>query len=98
LRDDRIVGEKLSCFYALEQSPLVVVTYQVGCMDIRCRFPCIVTFRVPFPLDQILKGPVSPRVPMIPDLLHFILRFITDQVQRRSGEVRPVCSRFAIGQ
>jgi len=34
LRDDGFVGEKLSCFYALKQSSLVIVTYQVGCVNI----------------------------------------------------------------
>jgi len=97
LESDGVDNEKSSCLYTLKQSPLVVIMYQVGRMDICCRFPHVVTFRVSLPFDQVLKDPVSPRIPVILYLLHLILRFITDQIWRRLGEVGPVCGRFAIG-
>jgi len=34
LRDDGLNNKKLSCFYTLERSSFVIVTYQVGCVDI----------------------------------------------------------------
>jgi len=76
----------------------VVVTCQVGCMNICCGFPRVVTFGVSLPFDQILKDPVLSGVTVVPYLLHFVLRFIINQVRRRSGEVGPVCSRFTIGR
>jgi len=98
LEGDGVDSEKSSCLYTLKWSPLVVITYQVRCVDVYCGFPHVVTFGVPLPFDQILKGPVSSGVTMVLDLLHFILHLITDQVQGRLGEVWPVCGHFAIGR
>jgi len=98
VKSDGVGSKKSPCFYTLEWSPFVVIAYQVRCMNICCRFPHVVTFGVPLPFDQVLKDPVSSEVPVILYLLHFVLRFIINQVQRGSGEVRPVCSCFAIGR
>ena len=97
MKSDGVGSEKLSCFYTLKWSPFMIVMYQVRCMNVCCGFPCVVAFGVSFPLDQILKDPVLPKVSVIAYLLHFVLRFIINQVRRRSGEVGPMCGHFAIG-
>jgi len=70
---------------------------QVWCVCVYCRFPCVITIGVSFPMDQILQGPVAPEISMIVDLLHFILFLIIDQVRWWPGEVWAVCHCFVIG-
>ena len=38
-------------------------------------FPCVVTFRVPFPLDEILEPPSPTMMLVVNNALHFILLF-----------------------
>ena len=49
-------------------------------------------------MNQILQGPVVPKVLVITDSLHFILFFVIDKVRWWSGEVQAVSGRFAIGR
>ena len=64
-------------------------------MDVPGRFPGIVAFWVAFPFYEILQGLVTPKIPVITDLLHLVFRFAVDKVRWRSGEVRAVCGSFA---
>ena len=48
-------GEE-SPFYLLKGTALVVLLYSFGSVHICCVFPCVVAFRVSFPLDKILKA------------------------------------------
>ena len=48
-------GEE-SPFYLLKGMVLVILFHEVGGMNVCCAFPCIVTFRVSFPLDKVLKA------------------------------------------
>ena len=41
-------------------------------------FPCVVTFRVPFPFDQILESSGPAMTSVVNDTLHFILLFTID--------------------
>ena len=58
--------------------------------------PCVVTFRVPFPFDEILElsGPTMTSV--VDDAFHFVLLFTIDQVRWWSGEIGSVCCGFSI--
>ena len=42
-------------FYLLKGVALVVLFHEVGGMDVCSAFPCVVTFGVSLPLDEILK-------------------------------------------
>ena len=59
-------------------------------------FPCVVAFRVPFPLDEILELSSPTMASVVNNALHFILLFTIDQVRWWSGEVGPVCCGFSI--
>jgi hypothetical protein len=69
-----------------------------GGVDLIGIFPSIVTFRVPFPLDQVLQGPAPPPGPMGMYLLHFIFFFPINQIQWRSGEVWPMWLGFSVSR
>ena len=47
-------GEE-SSFYPLEGAMLVVLLCYFRGVHVCGVFPCVVTFRVPFPLDEVLK-------------------------------------------
>ena len=59
-------------------------------------FPCIVTFRVPLPFDEVLKLSSSSIILVISDALHFILLFSIDKVKWWSGKVWSVRCHFVI--
>ena len=59
-------------------------------------FPCVVTFRVPFPLNEILELSSPTMTSVVNDTLHFILFFSIDQVRRWPGEVGSVCCGFLV--
>ena len=59
-------------------------------------FPCIVTFRVPFPFDEIFKLSSSSMMSVVDDMLHFVFLFTVNQVRWWSGEVGSVCCGFLI--
>ena len=42
-------------FYLLKRAALMVLLYEVGGVDIYSVFPCVVTFGISFPLDEVLK-------------------------------------------
>ena len=54
------------------------------------RFPRIVRVRVPLPLDQILKSPISPVIAVVRNGLHLELLFSVDKVRGWSRVVGPV--------
>ena len=41
-------------------------------------FPCVVTFRVPFPLDEILELSSPTMMSVVDNVLHFIFFFIVN--------------------
>ena len=43
-------------FYLLERVALVVFLCDVGGMNVAGVFPCVVTFWIPFPLDEVLEA------------------------------------------
>ena len=51
---------------------------EFGGVDLISWLPCIVTFRVPFPFDEVLElsGPTMTSV--VNDALHFVLLFPID--------------------
>ena len=58
--------------------------------------PCVVTFGVPFPFDEILESSSSSMTSVVNDSLHFVFFFTIDQVRWWSGEIRSVCCGFFI--
>ena len=78
--------------------PTFVLFNQIWGMNGVSGFPCVVTFRVSFPLDQELESFVLPEVAMCLDGFHLILLFSADKVRWWSGEVWAVCGSFAIGR
>ena len=98
MENDGVFVIEVGCFYACYRRLLVIGFKEVRGMDVPGRFPCIVAFRVAFPFYEILQGLVTPEVPVITDLLHFILRFSVDKVRWWSGKVRAMCGSFAIGR
>ena len=59
-------------------------------------FPGVVTFRVALPLNEILECSRSSMESMVPDLLHFILFFIIDQVRWGTGVVWTMGKSFDV--
>ena len=59
-------------------------------------FPCVVTFRVPFPFDEILESSSPSMTSVVNDAFHFIFFFSINQVRWWSGEVGSVCCGFLI--
>jgi hypothetical protein len=66
-------------------------------MNIFCRLPHVVCFRVSMPLDQVLKLLVVSMILVTADLLHFIFCFSVNKVRWWLGKVGPVGGHFAIG-
>ena len=60
-------------------------------------FPCIVTFRVSFPFDEILELSSPSMTSVVNDALHLIFLFSVNQVRWWSGEIGSVCCGFSIG-
>ena len=59
-------------------------------------FPCVVTFRVSFPFDEILELSSPTMMSVVDDMLHFVFLFTVNQVRWWSGEVGSVCCGFLI--
>ena len=59
-------------------------------------FSCVVTFRVSFPLDQILELSGLTMMSVVDDTLHFVLLFSVNQIRWWLGEVRSMCCGFLI--
>ena len=80
-KDDRATWVIRTVIYTKARHPLFVLFDQIGCMDRVSGFPCVVTLRVSFPLDQELEPFVSPEVAMCLDWLHFVFFFSTNKVR-----------------
>ena len=65
-------------------------------MNLVSRFPCVVTFGVSFPFDEILESFRSSELLVCDDSFDFILFFSIDKVRRWSGEVWAMRSCFMI--
>ena len=59
-------------------------------------FPGVVTFGVALPLYEILECSRSSVESMVPDLFHFILFFIIDQVRWGTGVIWTMGKSFDI--
>ena len=59
-------------------------------------FPCVVTFGVSFPFDEILELSGLAMTSVVYYALHFVLLFAIDQVRWWSGEIGSVCCGFSI--
>ena len=59
-------------------------------------FPCIVTFGVSFPFDEILESSGPAMTSVIDNTLHFIFLFSVDQDRWWPGKVGSVCCGFLI--
>ena len=60
-------------------------------------FPGIVTFRVPFPFDEVLEHSSSSMTLVVNNTFHFIFFFSIDKVRWWLREVRAMRSCFLIG-
>ena len=69
---------------------------ELGRMHLVSWFPCIVTFGVSFPFDEVLEPSGPAMTSVVNNVLHFIFLFTIDQVRWWSGEVGPVCCGFSI--
>ncbi len=65
-------------------------------MDLISRFPCIVTFGVSLPFDEILKPFQSSELSVCDDSFDFVFFFSINKVRGWSGEVWTVRSCFMI--
>ena len=65
-------------------------------MDLISWFPCVVTFGVSFPFDQVLKSFRASELSVCDDSFDFVFLFSVNEVRRWSGEVWTVRSRFMI--
>ncbi len=65
-------------------------------MDVVSWFPCVVTFRVSLPFDEVLKSFRSSELSVCDDSFDFVFLFSIDKVRRWSGEVWAVRSCFMI--
>ncbi len=59
--------------------------------------PCVVTFGVPFPFDEVLKPFRSSELSVCDYSFDFVFLFSINKVRRWSGEVWAVRSCFMIG-
>jgi hypothetical protein len=83
------MSSQLGClgFYAVQGVSSMVEFDEHWCMDLIGIFPGIVAFRISFPFDQILQGPLAPMVLMSTDLFHFIFFLSINQIRWQLGEV-----------
>ena len=65
-------------------------------MDMVSWLPCVVTFGVSLPFDEILESFRSSELSVCDDSFNFVLFFSVDEVRRWSGEVWAMRSRFVI--
>ena len=59
-------------------------------------FPCVVTFGVPFPFDEILESSSPSMTSVVNNVLHFVFFFSVNQVRRWSGKVWSMCCGLLI--
>ena len=68
----------------------MIVTDQVGGMNISGVFPGVVRMGIAFPLQEVLQAFIPPKGLVIDDSLHFILRLISHKVRWWADEIRTV--------
>ena len=66
-------------------------------MDLIMGFPCVVTFGVPFPFDEVLERFRPSMTSVADNSLHLIFFFPFDKVRWGMGEVGAMGGRFVIG-
>ena len=98
VKSDGVSMARVSCFYVRYGRLSVIGFKNIRGMDVPSRFPCIVAFWVALPFYEILQGLVTPKIPVVTDLLHFVFRFSVNKVRWWSGKVGAVCGSFAIGR
>ncbi len=65
-------------------------------MDLISWFPCVVTFGVSFPFDEILESSGLSVLSVCDNSFDLVLFFSVDKVRGWSGEVWTVCSHFVV--
>ena len=65
----------LSSFYAFQRRVLMIEFDEFRGMHLISWFPCVVTFGVPFPFDEILEPSGPAMTSVVNDSLHFVLLF-----------------------
>ena len=68
----------LSPFYAFQRGVSMIKFDEFRGMHLISWFPCVVTFRVPFPFDEILESSSLTMTSVVDNALHFILLFTID--------------------
>jgi hypothetical protein len=74
----------------------MVLLQQMWGLQVACWFLCVVAFRVPFPLDQVLEVLLFPMTLVAPNGLNFALFFPSHEVRWGSGVVCAVFFCFDI--
>ena len=74
----------------------VVISDQVGGMDISGIFPGVVGMGIALPLQEVLQALTSPEGSVIDDGLHFVLCLISHEVRWRAHKVGTVGRSFDI--
>ena len=74
-------------FYAIQGLAFVILPKEIQGIHLVSWFTGIVAFRVAPPLYEVLECSRSSMESMVPDLFHFVLFFIIDQVRWGTGVV-----------
>ena len=69
---------------------------ELGSVYLISWFPCVVTFGVPFPLDEVLELSSPSMTSVVNNTFYFILFFAVDKIRWWSGKIRSVCCGFSI--
>ena len=67
-----------SSFYAIQRRVPMIKFDELRSVHLVSWFPCIVTFRVPFPFDEVLESSSPPMTSVVHDALHFVFFFSID--------------------
>jgi hypothetical protein len=76
MREDEVLCQKCTGFYVFP----VVVLQQIRCMDVICWLPCVITFGVSLPFDEVLQGMTAPNVPVVLNGFNFIFCFSFNKI------------------
>ena len=85
-------------FYRVVGVSSVIGFNNLGCVYGISWFPCVVTFGVAMPFDEVLEGSGSSVMLVAPYLFYLVFFFPIDKVRWWPGEVRSVSGRFVIGR
>jgi hypothetical protein len=66
-------------------------------MNLVSWLPGVVTFRVPFPFDEVLECSGSSMTLVVDNTFHFIFFFFINKIRWWPGEVGAICSCLVIG-